>query len=74
MFLPWSQCITVVWNRTARGTSKTRKIHSVQGRARYTDRYTDVYEIITCMHCMLHVRTHTQSFVGKPDFHFAIKR
>ena len=31
------------WNRAARGASRTRKFHSVLGRARYTDSYTDVY-------------------------------
>ena len=36
------QCVAVAWNRTARGASKnkpskTRKSHSVLGRAWYTD-------------------------------------
>ena len=46
MSVPWWQCVAVAWNRTTQGTSrneplKTRKIHSVLGRVRYMDRYTD---------------------------------
>ena len=30
-----------------------RKIHSVLGRARYTDSYTDVYNVIACTRVMI---------------------
>ena len=49
--IPSWQCIAVAWNGTARGTSrnepsKTRKNSYYTGMARYTDCYTDVYDII----------------------------
>ena len=73
MSIPWWQCIAVAWNRTARGASrnepsKTNKIHSVLGRARYTDRYADVYEIIAYTRV---IRTHACVIIrSKTSFPF----
>ena len=60
MSLPWWQCVAVEWNGTTQGTSrnepsKVKKIHSVLGRAWYTDKYTDVYNIVACT-CIIHMR------------------
>ena len=47
---------------------KTRKIHSALDRARYTDGYTDVYEIIAYIRVI-----HTRMRVNVHHFRFVIK-
>jgi hypothetical protein len=67
-------CITVAWNRTARGALRnepsktTNLILYCMGGARYMDRYTDICNIIACIH--VHVYVHA----GTHHFCFAIKR